>query len=214
MATTPRKGLPFIWISWITGLLAGSNQCTWAAWYKARFKYDKVKDNFDLEAWGADHDAMVQRRVKEFEADGHKVRVENQNWLRVPGETAILVGKPDIIAERGGQFTSADGKTGDPSKKDWFQQSLYLYMIPKAWHNAHLRLTGEVFYKSGSRVEVHPEEFTKERKQEAFNLIRLIAQPVTPQRTPSVAECRFCDIGDCPERMSEVEDNTPLTAEF
>ncbi len=217
MATTPKKGLPQIWVTWATKILAGKDQCVWKAWFKAHFKYDKRQDNFDLEAWGADHDRMVQQRKGEFEVEGAKVRVENQNWLRLQGETAVLLGKPDLVAELGAQFTISDGKTGDPSKSDWFQMLLYLYMLPKVWQNPSLRLTGEVFYKSGSRIQVHPEEFTADRKKETFSLIRVLAESTPPKRTPSAIECRFCDIADCPERVAALPSDIfsePQTDEF
>ncbi len=214
MATTPKKGLPGVWVTWATKILSGQNQCVWAAWFKARYKYDKRKGDFDPEAWGADHDTMVKQRQGEFEIHGAKVRVENQNWLRVEGETAVLSGKPDLVSELGGQFTVADGKTGDPTKSDWWQMLLYLYMIPKAWHNPSLRITGEVFYKNGSRIEVHPEEFTADRKRETFALIRRLGDTTAPARTPSAAECRFCDIADCPERIEETEVAAAVTDEF
>ena len=214
MATIPRKGLSFVWVSWITGLIAGSAQCQWAAWFKAHFKYDKIQSDFNLESWSADHDALVQKRVKEFEADGQKVRVENENWMRVPGETALLIGKPDVIASTGAQFTVADGKTGDPHKRDYHQMLLYLYMIRKAWKNPNLRVTGEVFYAAGSRIQVQPEEFDQTKRETAFGVIRMAGHSTPPPRTPSVPECSRCDILDCSDRMSEVMDETPLTAEF
>lgn len=215
MATTPRRGLPSVFVTPLTGLCSGENQCLWAAWFRARFKYDKFADGgFDSAAWASDHDALVAKRVKEFELDGAKVRVESENWIRVPGETVILLGKPDIVAERGGQFTIADGKTGDVRKKDWHQALLYTYMLPKAWKNAALRVTAEVFYKTGQRIEVSPNEFTPELKVKAFGFLRKLGTNVEPVRTPSIPECRFCDILQCPDRMKDDQDLTPLTDEF
>src|SRR5262245_35721021 len=111
MATTARK-FPYIWVSWLTGILAGSQQCEWKLWFACHFKYDKRADDFDLAAWTADHDRLVLARQGEFEVDGWQVRRENQNWTRIRGSSAELVGKMDLVADQGGQFVVADGKTG------------------------------------------------------------------------------------------------------
>jgi len=213
MATTPRKGKPFVWVSWLTGVLAGQEQCQWKGWFRSHFKYEKRVDGFDLAAWTADHDAMVRRRAEEFEATGHKVRQENENWCRVTGDSAILTLKPDIIASQGGMFTIADGKTGEASKKDWWQLLVYLMGIPLAWDTPNLRLVGELFYKTGDRVSVYQEELTKERRKEIAQLIRLFADPIAPKRVPSIPECGRCDIAECPDRMEE-KPLAQVTTEF
>ena len=215
MATTPRRGLPSVFVTHLTGLASGENQCLWASWFKARFKYDKFEDGkFDSAAWSADHDALVNKRAGEFTVDGAKVRLEKQNWLRVPGETVILLGKPDIVAELGALFTIADGKTGEVRKKDWWQGLLYTYMLPKAWKNGALRVVAEIFYKTGQRIQISPNEFTPELKKHAFGLLRRLGESTEPARTPSIPECRFCDILQCTDRMKDDGDLTPLTDEF
>ena len=142
------------------------------------------------------------------------MRAENQNWLRLTGETAVILGKPDLVAESGGQFTISDGKTGSAGRSDYWQMLLYIYMLPKVWQNASLRVTGELFYKDGNRIQVHPEEFTADRRQETFALVRRIADSVAPARTPSYAECRFCDVADCPERIESDEGVSAVTEDF
>ena len=206
MAVTRKHGKPFISVTYLTGLLAGMSQCEFAPWFKAHFKYDKRVTGFNLEAWSQEHDALVQTLVRELQADGWKVRVEGENWVRLSGETSVLAMKPDIIAERGGQFLFADGKSGAQTKKDWFQMLLYLYAVPKAWKNPNLRVTGEVFYKSGSVVEVHPSEFTDEMKRKTFALIRRVAGEQELPHTPNVGDCKFCDISTCTQRIDETPD--------
>ena len=72
MATTPKRGLPTVFVTKLTGLCSGENQCLWAPWFAARFKYDKYEDGgFDSAAWSADHDALVAKRVKEFVPNKH-----------------------------------------------------------------------------------------------------------------------------------------------
>ena len=33
---------PYVWVSWITKLLAGEVNCEWAPWFKAHHTYQKV----------------------------------------------------------------------------------------------------------------------------------------------------------------------------
>lgn len=215
MATTPRRGLPTVFVTSLTGLCSGEDQCLWKSWFKARFRYDKIEDSaFDSAAWSSDHDALVLKRAKEFELDGAKVRLEQQNWLRVTGETVILLGKPDIVSELGGQFTIADGKTGQVRKKDWWQALLYTYMLPKAWDNPNLRVAAEVFYGTGQRIQVSPNEFTPELKTLAFGNLRRLGVNTEPERTPSIPECRFCDIAQCPDRMRDTDTPKVNTEDF
>lgn len=227
MATEPRKGKPFVWISWVTGIVAGKQQCEYPAWFRSHFKAPELAGHFDLDRWTAEHNALVDLRKREFEAEGHAVRVENENWLRVVGETAILCGKPDLNARLGGQFTLADGKTGNQSPKDWWQMLAYLYMLPKAWKNDGLRVTGEVFYgrpnelgdmRVTDRIVVHPEEFDSARRAQFFAVVRRAGDPTPPKKVPSRGDCRNCNLVDCAERavgyQSEDEIAAPDTAEF
>lgn len=215
MATTPRRGLPTVFVTSLTGLASGEDQCLWKAWFKARFNYDKIQDDgFDSAAWTADHDALVRSRAEEFEVNGGKVRLEKQNWLRVTGESVALLGKPDIVNEEGGLFTIADGKTGQVRKKDWWQGLFYTYMLPRAWENPNLRVMAEIFYKTGQRIEINPNEFTPELKKHAFGILRRLGNAEEPPRTPSIPECRFCDIAQCPERMRDTDTPKVNTEDF
>ncbi len=200
MATTPRRGKPFVWITWVTGLMAGSDQCAYPGWMHSHYKdVPEHANNFDLDRWKADHDERVKARATEFEATGHKVRLESENWIRVGGDTATLIGKPDIIASEGGQYTIADSKKKQHTKDLW-QIWTYLYMLPKAWKAPGLRITGELFYENGQRVVVMPQEFDAARKKTAFGIIRLMGEAVPPQKTPSIPECAKCTLIDCDER--------------
>lgn len=213
MATTPRRGLPTVFVTRLAGLASGDNQCVWATWFAARFRYDKYEEGeFDSAAWAADHDALVLARAAEFELGGAKVRLEKENWIRVTGETVILTGKPDIVAVEGGLHTIADGKTGAVRKKDWWQALLYTYMVLKAW-NPNLRVMAEVVYKT-QRIQVSPHEFTPELKKHAFGILRRMGDATEPARTPSINECRFCDIAQCPDRLKDTPDTTPTTLDF
>lgn len=212
MATTPRPK-PYVWVTWLSAVLSGTTQCRWSSWYKAHFKYDKRPTGFDLTAWGADHDRMVRAKVEALEADGYKVSLEKQNSFHLHGKTAILGGKPDVTAKKAKEpLLIWDGKTGDQSAKDWWQMLIYLTAIPMAWQRADLWLRGELGYKEGT-VVVQPEELTADRRDEMFSMLRMLGGDQPPPRTPNVSDCQFCDIPDCPDRLSP-DAPAVLTEEF
>ncbi len=207
MATTQRKGLPYLYASWMAKRLAGETQCEWSLWFQSRYKYDKVQDGFDLAAWSAEHDALVGSRAKELEAAGYTVTTENANYFQLKGQTAIIAGKEDLIARKPGYCIVLDGKTGQQRNSDWHQVLIYAAVLPLIWHSGSMRISGEVFYKDGKRVQIDPEELTAERKQAIFSLAKQVGSATDPpKRTPSPNECRFCSIGknDCPERMDDM----------
>ena len=78
---------PYVWVTWITKLLAGENHCEWAAWFRAHHTYAKAPSDFDLAAWSAEHGAMVRERAAALRAEGLAVTVEGQNAFRLRGKT-------------------------------------------------------------------------------------------------------------------------------
>lgn len=214
---TPRsKSLfPFLMVTWVLGLVTGQDQCLWRAWFRSRYNYPKRPDQtFDSAAWTSQHDDQVNRRRRELEADGWKVNKESSNWTRLKGQSALLVAKPDIIASRGGQFLVVDEKTGKQNHKDWWQVLIYLYVIPKAWQSEGLRITGQVEYADGTRIDVTPAEFTPELRNKFFTIVKQIGDTVEPEKTPSAAECRFCDVSTCDKRIEATpEEELPKQTE-
>ena len=100
MAET-RRGKPYVWVTWITKLLGGQQQCAWASWFKARFKYEKLEEgSFDSAAWSARHAELVRRRAAELGEEGWAVTLENENGFKLEGRSGVLSGKPDIVARR------------------------------------------------------------------------------------------------------------------
>lgn len=194
---TPRnKSLfPFVFVTYVLGLVTGIDQCVWRAWFRSRYKYPERPDpTFNAAAWASQHDDQVEKRVRELQADGWKVQKEGQNWIRVKGEVAVLAAKPDIVASRGGQFLIVDEKTGAQNQKDFWQLLIYTYLLPKAWGQPNLRLAGQVEYADGTRVDVLPAEFTQELRTKFFSIVKRIGDPMQPEKTPTASECRFCNI--------------------
>jgi hypothetical protein len=212
--TTRRQGLPFVWPTWLTGLLSGDKQCTWASWYRAHFKYEKRPDeSFDFAAWSAAHQRLVNKRHAELEADGWTVTVEGQNDFRLKGQTALLSGKPDLVAVRGGEKKVIDCKTGKPRKSDWWQVLIYMTAIPRSRQDLS-GLAGEVCYED-RRIDIQPEELTGERQDAIFALLRRLGSDERPRHVPSRFECQFCDVADCTERYAgDTEPQAVAVGEF
>lgn len=216
MATTRRKGKPYLYVTWLAKHLSGDAQCPFALWFPSRFNFDKVETDFDLAAWSADHDALVARRAEQLEVAGYKVTKEQSNYFQLKGETAIIAGKMDLVARKPGYAIVLDGKTGSVKKRDWWQVLIYQAILPILWHT-DMRISGEVFYKSGQQVRIEPEELTADLRQQIFSLVRRIGTMTdAPMKVPSAPECAFCDIGsnDCPERITDVEAAAVTTSLF
>ncbi len=195
---------PYVWVTWITRLLAGENHCEWAAWFRAHHTYDKAPSDFDLAAWSAEHAAMVRARAAALRGEGFQVTLEGQNAFRLRGKTGTtLSGKPDILALKGGDALVIDCKTGSPKSSDQFQVMTYMLVLPHC--NEALRgraPQGEVQYRTGS-VPVPASKVTPRLRELFRAVMEQTGGDEPPPRVPSWDECRFCDItaADCPQRV-------------
>lgn len=208
---------PYIWVTWITGLLAGDRSCLWSAWYRAHFKdYERKPTGIDLATWTAVHGEMVRTRAEALRAAGDDVYVEDQNKFSLRGRAATLGGKPDLVAIQtageGGQADArralvVDCKSGKQRTSDYFQVLTYMLVLPHT-HPAcrGIPVAGELQYRDTS-VPIEPEKLTPELRRLIRTTIEQVGGDAEPVRVPSAAECRFCDlcVGDCPDRVEEDE---------
>lgn len=131
MAT--RRRTPYVWASWITKLLTGENQCSWVAWFRAHYRYNKLPRDADLAAWTVEHGEMVSECCLSLTAKGYKAFREVQNSFNLVGRSgAVLSGKPDLVAVQSSEVCVIDCKTGTPRHSDQLQVMLYLYTLPLA----------------------------------------------------------------------------------
>lgn len=202
--------LPASFVTHLTGLLSGDAVCEFSAWAQARHKYPRT--GADFTAWRAAHTALVQKESEALSAEQWHVRLENQNWWRLSGETATLSGKPDIVASKHGVFRVVDVKSGTPEDKHRIQVAIYLIALPLSWQRP-LRMHGKLVYPD--RVEwIEPEEAEHTRKP-LFALMKRIGSSDRPEPRPSWKECRFCPVAkaDCSVKV-ETEPVDVLTSEF
>lgn len=205
MATTRRSGKPYIFVTWLAKLLGGQ-QCVWSAWFKAHFNYQKYEEfAADLVKWNRDHTKLMAARQRALEADGWTCTSEDANSFKLEGASAVVAGKPDLVAVKGDRVLVVDGKTGRERDSDIWQVLLYLYAVPKARPDLPTDLEGEVFYKSGETVALTPGDLDADRMEQIVSLIRAIGSDTPPPKKPTRPECRVCNIGptDCPQRVQD-----------
>ena len=121
---------PYIWLTWLSKLLAGETVCPWSVWFRANHdsgSWQPIASDFDEATWKARHTRALTDRATRFTAHGLQVRLEDQNAFRLRGKTAALGGKPDIIASPARDATRGtvvDVKTGRPKASDIVQVQL------------------------------------------------------------------------------------------
>lgn len=201
----PRSS-PYIYVTWLTKLLAGEEQCQWKSWFKAHYRWEKPLSDFDLAQWTANHTQMLQARAAVMRKEGYAVYIEGQNDFRLQGKSgATLAGKPDIVGVKNGRCLVVDCKTGQERHSDKIQVLIYMLLLTQT-HTAcnGLPIDGEVQYSTGS-VSVRAEDLTDQFRTQFRELMHKLGEPTPLVRVPSQSECRFCDItiNDCPDRLDE-----------
>ena len=204
---TEAREQPYIWVTWLTRLLAGESQCEWSAWFRAHHTgYDKVPNEFDLAGWTMEHNDLVATRREQLQRDGYEVHVEDENAFRRIGKTGIVVsGKPDILAVRDRRGIVEECKTGRPRASDPIQALVYLLLLPiKNPRCAGVELAGRVVYKTSS-VDVPRSALDEAFRERFVHLVHRVGGGNPLPKAPSWSECRWCDIASsvCLCRVNE-----------
>jgi PD-(D/E)XK nuclease superfamily protein len=199
-----KRSNPFIWVSWLSKLMAGEKQCEWASWFRSHYIWQKLPSGLDVAKWTAGHAQLLRARKAVLEAEGFTVYAEDQNSFKLKGKAGIEVsGKPDIVAIRGSEAYVEDCKTGTPRHSDHFQVLVYMLALPHVDGPCKGRkLEGRIVY--GSRiVDVPSSRIDTELKGLFRKTVLMIGGSEPPAKVPSWGECRYCDIStdDCPERI-------------
>ena len=204
-----RRPRAYVWVSWITSYLAGTDKCQWKIWTKSNFRYAKLAGDgsFDVKEWTRQHDEMVQSRAQKLRLEGFEVRIEEENSFKLDGERGMLAGKPDLIALKPAEKYAKiiDAKSGKERPSDRWQVKIYIFakrlLSLKEW-----RVDGEIEYRG--RTETIPFlEVDAGAIGQIAAAMKMATAETAPPRTPSQAECRWCDIADCPERFKGASPN-------
>lgn len=203
--TQKRDGV-YIWVTWLSKLMAGEQSCEWASWFKANYEYyEKVPSDFDTATWQVDHTRLLRDMRIERQRAGGQVFFENQNKFTYKTPNGIAVaGKPDMIELlNSNQGIIYDAKTGQKMQSNLIQVMLYIYLLPLArieWKNTIF--DGAVQYKD-TKIEIPASAIDDAFKDNVDYFINILASSTPPEKVPSDFGCRFCDIHkqECPERI-------------
>jgi len=216
MAT--RRTDPYIWVTWLTKLLAGESTCEWSAWFRAHHKnYDKLPIDFDLARWTIEHNELVNARREQLLDEGYEVTVEDENAFKRIGQTGIVVsGKPDLLAIRDGAGIVEDCKTGRPRTSDQLQVLVYMLLLPiKNPRCEGISLSGRIVYKTSS-VDIPASGLDEAFRSRFVDLARRVGGESPLPKHPAWSECRWCDIGpaDCLYRVTEPPDSIEVETDL
>ena len=204
-----KRSNPFIWVSWLSKLMAGEKQCEWACWFRSHYIWEKLPSGLDLAKWTADHTQLLRARKAELEAEGFTVYAEDQNSFTLKGTDGIEVsGKPDLVAIRGEEAYVEDCKTGTPRHSDHFQVLVYMLALPYVeGHCKGRKLEGRLVY-GNTIVDVPASKIDADLKELFRKTVLAIGGSEPAPKVPSWGECRYCDISkaDCPERIETQAD--------
>ena len=214
MATSQRKGLPVFWSTAIAKVLVGEQPCYLAPWLAGHHEFDKrVRDQSSLTIWKANHTEQLTAVVERFRAEGWKCDVER--FFKVAGQTAIVSGKADLIAQQPNKRPLiVDVKSGQPKESDIAQVALEMITIPMAWNSPDMIFDGQVIYSTHS-VNVTRSDADALRPK-LFALLKKLAIMPRPEASPSQSSCRFCDVPDeeCGSRWIEHAEAATVTTSF
>ncbi len=200
--TTPRTE-PYVWVTWITKILAGESSCVWSAWLRAHFHTAKPSTDFDLASWQMAHSSLLRKTIAEHERQGYKVYAEGQNAFFLRGKAGVLSGKPDVVAVKGRAGWVIDTKTGAPKASDRIQVMVYMWALPKTTAAfAGVGFDGKVVYRASYHI-VTADEIDSDFANSVAELMREVCGDTEPHKAPSYGECQYCPVTleDCSDRV-------------
>ena len=209
MSASPKlqRPTPYVWVTWITKLLAGETHCTWSVWLRANYKTAPMPSDFDSASWKIGHTALLRKTIGEMTTDGFFCSTEDQNSFTMMGNVGTLAGKPDLIASSEKGYWIVDVKTGQPRVSDKVQVMIYMWAIPLVRTKFKgKKFDGKVQYANNFQI-IMADEVDRTFIKNVGELMKEVCSDKPPSSVPSFAECRYCPITpeDCSERV-EVED--------
>ena len=214
-----RANGPYVWVTWLPRLLSGESSCEWASWFKTQHEGDswaRMPSDFDQAGWMMNHTSLLNQQRQRWEQQGYTVLTEEQNSFNLRGSSAVLAGKPDLVARRRDEVIVIDAKTGRRSPAHTTQVVIYMYALPRALERYRgLSIAGQVAYPDRV-VDVPADAVDGKFVENLGGLMRRLASEMPTRRVPSPGECRYCEItpADCPERRSASPPEEGTTDDF
>ena len=172
---------PYIWVTWLTKLLAGESMCEWSSWFRAHNKdYDKRT---------IDHRELVNARRDQLLDEGYTVHIEDENAFRRIGQTGIVVsGKPDIFAIKDNVGVIEDCKTGRPRTSDQIQVLVYMLLLPiRNPICENISMSGRVVYKTNS-VDIPASGLDETFRERFVDMVRKVGETLLTDAGYRVSE--------------------------
>lgn len=194
----------FVWVTWLSRLMAGETSCHWAPWFKVRYEAERIPPKSELISWKIDHNRQVNELRKSLLSERKKVLSENQVRFRYQISGLTFAGAPDLISLFEDELEIYDYKTGSPRDSDQVQVMIYMYCLPRAKSEFQgKKITGFVVYPQ-QRIEIPQTIINSQFEENLLYFLSILAEDKEPQKSPSQEECSFCDLSikDCPEKMS------------
>ena len=204
--TVQRDG-PFVWVTWLSKLMAGEVRCQWSPWFRTHYtEYTRAPSDFQLATWTAEHTQLLDELSKKRSANNETIYTEDQNKFRVRRSSGLVIsGKPDLIAiDKSSHCIVYDAKTGNPKQSDIIQVMLYMMFLPFSALYRGKELGGCVVYKDGSSSDIPVNTIDEAFQKNVTYFLDILASSDPPKRLPGSTECRFCDITDedCQDRRA------------
>lgn len=195
----------FVWITWLSKIMAGEQCCEWASWFKAHHEnYDKAPNDFDAAKWKIEHTRKLRELRLERQKKGERVFLEGENQIRYNAPHGVtLVGRPDLITIIDKSPTIYDVKTGQQKASDQIQVLIYMYLLPLTIEAyGRTKPTGCVVY-NGARRQIPYDAVDAKFIDDFSYFLDVIGSDEPATKVPSRNECRFCDIAktECAERV-------------
>ena len=200
------RGKTYIHPSWLSKALAGDRQCLASLHLQANYFLPKGDSDFDTASYKLKHQTALTRHARKLKKEGYTVYTEGSNdfWYKTSSGAEISA-KPDIVAIHGKEVIVPDIKTGKELRpSDITQVKLYMALIPAVrLHGIWKIPTGQLVHND-EVFEILPTEITTEFKQQVAELVNAISAENTPPVTPSIQECRFCRLEQCPYKVEAI----------
>lgn len=204
-----RRDEPYVWLTWLAPWVSGENSCDWAVWFQTNYHRFEKLDGGDFTAWRADHTRLRRETHQALNADGYRVKVENQNRFSARHEDSpavVIGGTPDLLAFRDEDAIVLELKTGKQRAWHSHQVLLPMALLPRSNRAEYeeTRFRGRLIYKDGSDREFSPREADELYERLPYFLNVLAGPEDEATRIPSYEECRYCPLGSalCPERLA------------
>jgi CRISPR/Cas system-associated exonuclease Cas4 (RecB family) len=197
-----KRSKPYIWVTWLSGLMAQEKQCQFTAWSLANYQFPKLPSDFDSSA----HDKMVIQQKMQHQAQGSAVYVENDNSFTINGKTCDIGGKPDIVVNDFSQIVIEDCKSGKQKIAHKYQVLIYMLLFPLSPKGKALcqgqTPAGRLVYPD-EIVEISPLDVDSDFKDFFLQTVAIISGSTPPTQAPSHWECRYCNVPGayCPARI-------------